>query len=317
MNTECRCCRSSSRYVCRWCSPYSLYYCPSCKTLFSDPLPSDAELRAFYQGFLYRKPAANTLRALVQRKKREIQRLFGDAIAAGGSFLDYGGGTGVASLAAAELGLKVTLYEVDREAVAYVSSLPEKCSVRSCVDMSELHGEVFDFIWADNVIEHVKEPQSFLQSLYGQLSRGGQMIIKTPNARNTELLFHPVVAVRGYVFRIIRFNPLGRAMSAAIFRPWAIDPPRHLYAFSAESMNVLAEQVGVDEWETGYYRIPLWEYSMAKTLGHAPRGAKGVVKWLIAAMMFVPEVGSKVIEAAFRAGHITSPGGLFVRIKRS
>ena len=117
MRSSCLICNSPSKYLYKWTPPYSLCYCPSCKTLFGDPMPSDHKLSEFYQGFLYRKPDAIRLKKLIERKKKEIQKLFGDYIKTGRSFLDYGGGTGIASLAAAELELEVTLYEIDNDAI--------------------------------------------------------------------------------------------------------------------------------------------------------------------------------------------------------
>lgn len=313
---SCLICHSTGKCLYKWTPPYSLCYCPSCKTLFSDPIPSDHELSEFYQGFLYRKPDGIRLKKLIARKKKEIQRLFGDYIKTGLSFLDYGGGTGVASLAAAELGLEVTLYEIDNDAIDFVRSLDKGYPLRTCCNLSELEDRSFDLIFVDNVIEHVREPQALMSFLYGCLNQYGQLIFKTPNARNTELLFHPMVSVNGYLRRVYRFNGFTTAMYAAFFRPWTLDPPRHLYSFSARSLKLLAEQTGVDNAETGYYRIALWEYSITKRLFRIPNSLKETAKWFVMATLSLFEIGPKLIELLFQRTNIISAGGLFIRIKR-
>ena len=316
MDITCRICYSNGQYLYKWTPPYSLYYCPSCKTLFSNPIPSEDELDAFYQGFLYRKPDASKLKKLVEKKKMEIQKLFGRAIQTGRTFLDYGGGTGIASLAAEQLGLKVTLYEIDNDALEYVKSLQKECSVQTCCDLSELEDRTFDLIFVDNVIEHAREPRVLLRFLYDRLEQQGQMMIKTPNARNTELLFHPTISVVEYLRRVYMFNGFLGAVSAVFFRPWTLDPPRHLYSFSTRSLHLMAEQTGVDKAEIGTYRIPLWEYSLTKKLLSIPNSLKGIMKWFVMATFSLFEIGSKCIEWLLRTTNIISAGGLYIRIQR-
>ena len=316
MDIWCPICHSNSRYLYQWTPPYSLYYCPSCKTLFSNPIPSEDELNVFYQGFLYRKPDPSKLKKRIEKKKKEIHKLFGNAIQTGRTFLDYGGGTGITSLAAAQLGLEVTLYEIDNDALEYVKSLQKECSVQTCCDLSELEDRTFDLIFVDNVIEHAREPQVLLRFLYDRLEQQGQMMIKTPYARNTELLFHPTISVFNYLRHVYIFNGLFDAVSAAFFRPWTLDPPRHLYSFSARSLHLMAEQTGVDKAEIGTYRIPLWEYSITKRLLHVPKSLKGIMKWFVMAIFSLCEIGSKCIEWLLRTTNIISAGGLYIRIQR-
>lgn len=315
MELRCPICHARGKRLYQWTSPYVLASCSSCRTLFADPMPSDEQLQEFYQGFLYRKPEAGQLRRLVEAKKRELRNLFGDDLQTGRTFLDYGGGTGVASLAAAELGLQVTMFELDREAVEHVHSL-EGCSVEAFSSLDAIEGRAFDLVFSDNVIEHVQDPKALLARLYGHLKPRGRMVVKTPNARNTELLFHPMVVVKGYLLRVRQYNGLWSALSGVFVRPWALDPPRHLYAFSANSLKLLAEQVGADEAEIGYYRIPLWEYSLAKRLNRVPKSAVGAVKWGVLALLSVAELATKAIEWPLRKMNLLSPGGVFIRIRR-
>src|SRR5688572_31225145 len=82
----------------QWGPSTFIHRCGRCALLFARPLPTAAELQAFYQGFLYRPPARAKLPALIEQRKQELTELFGlsrDAAAnAGRRYLDHGGGTG-------------------------------------------------------------------------------------------------------------------------------------------------------------------------------------------------------------------------------
>ncbi len=316
MRLECPICCLEAHARYRWAFNRKLCHCPACGVLFSDPMPSPQEIDEFYQGFLYRRPDIVEIDQLIVRKQAELIRLFGDSIKAGRTFLDYGGGTGVATLAAAKLGLHVTFFEIDRQAVEFVQELTKGLPVSTCDTLSDLNGQRFDIIFVDNVIEHVREPRALIEQLYSRLAQGGQLIFKTPHARSTELLFHPAVSVGSYLRRVLQYNGVQKALSAAAFRPWSLDPPRHLYSFSPKSLMLLAEQVGVGETAIDYYRIPLWEYAYAKRILRIPRSLRDAVGWFMSVAISPFELASKCVEAFFRKISLLSPGGLTLRIKR-
>src|SRR5438045_49188 len=82
-----------------WSQPARIHRCPDCALRFARPIPSQAELDAFYQGFLYRKPAREKLPRLLVERERELISLFGlqrdPKAERARSFLDHGGGTGL------------------------------------------------------------------------------------------------------------------------------------------------------------------------------------------------------------------------------
>jgi hypothetical protein len=100
-----------------WARAMSIHRCQACALRFARPVPSAAELDAFYQGFLYRKPSRKKLPRLLRARERELRSSFalsGSPEAnAGKSFLDHGGGTGAAYGAARRLGLDSWFSDMD------------------------------------------------------------------------------------------------------------------------------------------------------------------------------------------------------------
>ncbi len=279
-------------------------------------MPEERELTDFHEGFLYHPPPTDRIELLADQRQEELERLFGDRIEPGKRFLDVGGGAGMASWAADRLGLDVTLQEVDPRAIECFRAWSRGPEIRVCRDLSELGDERFDLIFADNVIEHVSDPGRWMARLYDRLAPGGRLVIKTPWARNTELLFHLRVSLLSYVWRVYKCNGLGKAVSATFFRPWSLDPPRHVYSFSPRSLMALAEQAGVDRMATSHYRLPLWRYALIGKLLRRPQNVRAVARWAVYATLAPIEILLKPFEAAFRRANLLTPAGLILQVER-
>ena len=324
MPSECPLCHAGSQINLLEWGPqgYQVHRCPNCRLLHCTPLPEEEELEAFYQGFLYRKPDARQLRRRVDHARREIIRRFGlneESGTGGKRFLDYGGGTGVATVAAAELGLDAYLYEVDEQAVGYVRRELGLEPGRAFSDEESLRARSYDYILCDNVIEHVRDPVGFTRGLVDLLSPTGSLVIKTPHAGNSEIFFHPAITVGGYLFRALRFgNPPRRALKAFFARFWHIDPPRHLYGFTEGSFTRLADILALEDFEIGYYRIPLFSYSLLTRTFTVTRRLtpRSVVRRLLSLPFVVLELLTKGVQLLARASRLLSPPGIVLTVHR-
>ena len=116
---------------------------------------------------------------------------------AGKSALDVGCGAGLLAEPLARLGAKVT---GDRRGAGSHRRRPRSCrKARGCEidyrvgDVQALEGQ-FDLVTSMEVIEHVADPQAFLEALAARLAPGGLLIMSTPNATGWSKLLMITVA---------------------------------------------------------------------------------------------------------------------------
>ena len=304
-----------------WPSGLSFHRCERCALLFTHPTPSPAELEAFYQGFLYRRPPRAKIPRLIAERQRELCHLFGlsrdERVNAGRRFLDHGGGTGVAYAAAQRLGLESWFAEMDRQAITFVTEefgLPASHLVQ---DLGQ-HEARFDCVLSDNVIEHVPDPAGLIRELWRSLVPGGELVIKTPHAASTDMYFYPRVWFK-YMRKVATLNGWRKALNMVLDEPvWCCDPPRHLYSFTRESLTLLAQHAGV---QPGCYRIetydtPLLKNSFTEQAFSRARGLRGRLRRAALLPILPAEWLGKLVQYGSRSAGWLSPGGLILRVRR-
>jgi 2-polyprenyl-3-methyl-5-hydroxy-6-metoxy-1,4-benzoquinol methylase len=137
----------------------------------------------------------------------------------GGRLLDVGCGDGQALEILADLGWQVSGVEVDANAVAVARGRGLDVH-NGTLDDTGLADETFDAVTSSHVIEHVHDCAAFLAQSRRVLKPGGRLVAVTPNARAMLLDRHG--------------------------SNWlALDPPRHLFLFTVESLRALAQRVGL------------------------------------------------------------------------
>lgn len=299
---------------------YTIYKCTNCNLIFTNPLPDDQLLIDFYQGFLFNKPKKNTIQKEVRNRKKELKTLFNfQSLDTNTLYLDYGGGTGSSYKAASELGLNAYYHDLDEKAKAFVKET-HGLDDDHIIDDIEKTATRFDYIFSDNVIEHVKDPVKFTTDLKAILHVGGQIVIKTPHGMNTEILFYPFISLKGYTFAALKYNPLPVVIKSYFKRFWHCDPPRHLYAFSKQNLELIAKKAGFrdDEIEVSYYRVPLFDFSLTKMFVSikARHGIRSMFLRVIYLPIIPLELLSKLLQSVLISLNVLSAGGIILKLKK-
>lgn len=322
---NCPICESSKiKELIKW-KKYTIQKCNYCKLIFSTPLPSDNELEKFYQGFLFKKPEDYEIQKQIKKRKKELKKLFklSEQLESLSSkkFLDYGGGTGVVYKTSSDLGIDSYYLDLDEEAKKFSVEKFGLVKEKVIEEITKCNIK-FDYIFSDNVIEHVKKPHEFTQNLIKQLNPGGRIIIKTPHASNTELIFNPFITVKGYFLNALKYNSLIKSIQAYLLRFWCCDPPRHLYSFSKDSFDQIMIKNEMDgiNYEVLYYDIPWFENTITKQFFSRDKRLKGFTSFIIRLIIFpiVPlETILQIIRKLLLKLRIISPGGIILAINKS
>jgi len=145
---------------------FTVWRCPQCHSLHSR---DDVNLDEYYAHYpLQNHHMDPVTRVGYQNRLRSMFRL---GLKAGQTVLDYGCGQGVFVQFLQEKGYQAYGYD------AYVPAY---------ADSSVLNAE-YDFVTAYDVIEHVKEPGTWLRHIAGYLRPGGVLVLGTPAADQIDL----------------------------------------------------------------------------------------------------------------------------------
>lgn len=146
----------------------------------ANPMATEVELALFYRGY-YDKGnfGSDDAKASMDRfirdigsaaspdGNRELERFkayYGIKHIPGGHFLDVGCGLGRSLVLASMLGFRVSETEMDADAVVFCKDRVPGADVRQGdLFQQGFKGDTFDFVLLYHVIEHLREPLSYLQ----------------------------------------------------------------------------------------------------------------------------------------------------------
>ncbi len=269
-------------------------------------MPDDETLRTFYVGFAFEKPAVEDAENDVPAIERSLRHFIGTPSARHDRFLDYGGGYGLYCKAARRLGWTPSLFDYDHGCLDYARD--EMGVEKVSADLADFAGQQFDVIWGYHVIEHWNRIDENIAQLVGLLAPGGRIIFATPHAEGVEKWVRPY-HLRNYARGLIqRGEPVGRAWRLALRRKsfFCWDPPRHLFAYTGESLRAMGRRHGLEaRVETGYNTSAVYEprcYVVPNPL--APRfkvpagasGARSAARWVTAWFSWA---GCRVLQRLF------------------
>lgn len=200
--------------------------CCTCNFLFTNPRPDANEIKKYYSSEEYishtdrKKNIQEHLyhgvkRLMLYKKIRLINKYKKEKPI---HLLDYGCGTGSFVIAAQKSGYISTGYEPDEQARsiaiqkgAHILSKKE--------DVFKENPQKYDVITLWHVLEHLHDFPQILHDFYTVLNKGGVMAVALPMANSTDALYYK--------------------------KHWAaLDPPRHLYHFTPETIMLACKKTG-------------------------------------------------------------------------
>ncbi len=134
--------------------------------------------------------------------------------------LEFGMGWGFWSSLAKACNFNITGVELSRNRIEFA----QKNGVRVIEDISQLADEKFDYIYSNQVFEHIPDPRETLQKLANLLSEDGVIHIQVPNGKGMEKELQ------------------GTAWKA---QKDALHPLEHINCFSRKTLKILANQAGL------------------------------------------------------------------------
>lgn len=195
----------------------------------TSPLPTPDELQKFYAETYYQAPISSTYQESYDQLEIEYKNLKCNALihalnenspVGGKSFLDIGAGEGFLLNAAEQNGFDVTGLDFSAYGVGkfFPHLLPRHMAGDVFESLSELiaQGKRFSVCTSTNVLEHVLDPDLFLQSIRNVLEPGGLVAITVPND-----------------YSDIQQLALREGM---IDREFWFVPPHHLHYFNTENL---------------------------------------------------------------------------------
>ena len=225
--------------------------CPSCKLVFVTPMPDDTTISNCYVGLYSERSLPDKIDEKVDWARNSIKGYIKELESLGRwpkrDFLNLGGGLGYYSKAAQAEGLNSTLVDWDPVSIAFAKG---NLGVRKtfCASIEEFATDFksrkYDLILLRHVIEHCKTPESRIKIVRSLLSDDGILIIETPNNRGLEVFFKPQIARSFFAYYQKHYEQVSY-FSLIRKQPYAIRPPRHLFAFRIENLEMLLKQNGL------------------------------------------------------------------------
>jgi len=171
----------------RRAAAHTVVRCEGCQLHLLNPQPSDAELVEIYHptySFFGAEPGAE---ACVGRVKQATADHYLDLLAragiTGGALLEVGCGDGDFLLQATRRNFSVEGIDYSPHSCRKAQAKVGAAARIHCGEISVLAGrsEAYDLCVACDVIEHVRQPAAFLDSLHRLLRPGGWVFFVTPN----------------------------------------------------------------------------------------------------------------------------------------
>lgn len=232
--------------------------CKDCGLIYANPMPifPKEDLQRNYSIEYHTRPDQSEYNNAEYRYRRLVE------YKSGGSILDVGCGKGYFLKVCSEGGWNAYGVDISPEAANFAREKFGLDVFSGELQDASIASESFDVIAANEVLEHLREPVSFLAEVYRILKRDGLFIVTVPNEDSI------VRKASNLYFRLMR-------------RKWTSNlsplyPPYHVHGFAPKTLGEIL-------WRTGFrvLKLSTCQYGMSGMQMYQPvlRLGVRVAKW--------------------------------------
>lgn len=180
---RCRACGDAANLPVGTSNGFDLVECATCGTILVAPFPSQEELNKIYEDYEmnmgYRPKRDKKIARSTKRLKSFVAK------GPGKRLIDVGCNMGYTVAAGQNLGLEAYGIDVDSGSIAEAKKEFGEDNF-DCIDVRDFakKGEKFDLIYTSEVIEHVADPEGFVEALAEIANPGAVIYLTTPDAKH-------------------------------------------------------------------------------------------------------------------------------------
>jgi len=210
----------------------SIYKCKKCKVQFMNPVYSNEHLDEYYSQYVVLDKdkdieLTDQQAYVINDNFKAIETIIKNQ----GELLDFGIGNGTHAEIARKKGWNVRGYDVDcvaTETLMEKSGIEVKCGEFFDIDWGS---KKFDLIYVNQVMEHIKDPVSYIHNFKKLLNDSGNLFITVPNIHATS------TRLKYFLEKIkLRRKNIGKYY----------DSSHHIFYFNPDSLKNILEENGFD-----------------------------------------------------------------------
>ncbi|HEX7042356.1 MAG TPA: class I SAM-dependent methyltransferase, partial [Patescibacteria group bacterium] len=198
---------------------YSLYECSDCSFIFTFPQPKETKQinQRIYDSKEELESRIANFPIEYQRAKEHVLKF--KKYKKSGRYLDVGCSYGIGLKAAKDLGFDVLGVEPTKKAAEYAKKHFNVKVIQKTLENAKIKTNSFDVVSLYDVLEHIPNPNKFLQEIRRILKPHGLLVIQSPN-------------IESVAFTLLRTN-----------WNWLL-VPNHLWHFSKASISNILDKNG-------------------------------------------------------------------------
>lgn len=204
--------------------------CSHCEVQFMNPVYSDSYLTEYYNNYTgdeYSQKVVDEQHFTANDYLKIVEKHLGHT----GDMLDYGAGNGEHSNVGLQRGWKVVGYDVDCEVAKTISDKYKYKYVCGPFDKVDWQGNKFDLVYANQVVEHLKDPIESLKTVHSLVKDDGIFLVAVPNIHSLSHRLKFLQEKMGF-----RKNKIGKYY----------DTEHHVFYYDKKSITNMLKLAGFD-----------------------------------------------------------------------